>query len=146
MVSTRYPALAGLLAGVATLRDRLVPFVYAWTDADATTLAAYYSVTTWLAFLLVPVAAVTVGYAGGRTAADADLDLGRVGLVCLAAGLAASVVAIAVSVLLRPDSVMATTGLPLRAVGYAHAVVRAPAIAAVATVAGVALAADRAAA
>lgn len=99
--------------------------------------------TRFLALLLVPVAAVAVGYAGARTAADVGLDLGRLGLRCLAVGLVASVTAIAASVVLRPDAVTATGGLSLRAAGYAHAVVRTPAVAAVATVAGAALAAGR---
>ncbi|WP_313694025.1 hypothetical protein [Halorarum halobium] len=144
MVPTRYPASAGLLAGLVTLRDRLIGFVFAWTDPTATALATYYSATRWLAFLLVPVAALAVGYAGGRAASgDPDPDLPRVGLVGFAIGVVASALALGVAVLLRPESVSSTAGLPLRAVQFSLALVEAPALAAVAAVAGVALGADR---
>ena len=142
MVPDRYPLVAGILAGVVTLRDQLVPAIHAWVDADVATIATYYATTAWLAFLFVPVAALAVGYVGGRTASG-GVDLGRAGLVCLAVGVASSVLAVGVGVVLMPPSVEPASNLFLQVGTYAFGVVRPPVLAAVSVVAGASLGAAR---
>ena len=145
MVPDRYPLIAGVLAGLVTLRDQLVPAVHVWVDADVATIATYYAATAWVAFLFVPLAALAVGYAGGRTASG-SLDLGRVGLVCLAVGVASSVLAVGVGIVLVPPSVTPASNLLLVVGSRAFSVVRPSVLAAISAVAGAALGANRPAA
>lgn len=138
MVPDRYPIVAGALAGLVTLRHLVVPSLHAWVDAEATVIAGYYAATMWLAFLLVPVGAVVVGYAGGR-AADDDPGFGRAGAVCFAVGLLASLVAVAVALAIRPATV-AYGGFLQTVTAFAFPALQSPVVAALALVAGAALA------
>lgn len=138
MVPTRYPALAGLLAGLVTLGNLVVTYVHAWVDGGVTVVAGYYTATAWLSLLLVPLGTAVVGYAGGR-ASIGEPDLERTGLVCLAVGVAASLIAVGIALAVRPDSVGTGASSLMELAGFTLTVIRPVVVATVAAVAGAAL-------
>lgn len=140
MVPSGYLVVAGLLAGLAALRSLVVNYLAAWFDVSATTVATYGLVAGWLGFLLVPVCAAGVGYAGG-SAADGPPELARSGVACLGIGLLASVAAVGVALVVQPSSV-SYQSLLYQTAGFALNVARAVTTAAVAFVAGAAVATE----
>lgn len=138
MVPTRYPALAGLLAGLVTLGNLVVTYVHAWVDGGVAVVAGYYTATAWFSFLIVPLGAAVIGHAAGR-AAIGDPDLERIGLVSLAVGVAASLAAVGIALAIRPDSVSSGATSLTALVGFTLTVIRPVVVATVAAVAGAAL-------
>lgn len=140
---SRYPVAAGLLAGLAACWSVVVGYLVPLLgpDAGAVDPLTYGAATSWVGFLLVPLAPAAVGYAGGHAAAGC-LDLPRAGATCLGVGLVAGVVGVGTGLVGQPGSI-STAHLGLQLASFGLRAVRPASVAAAAFVACLAVAAER---